>query len=227
MKRDREAIEDESTEKGPSLAELIESRRFLGREFLVWLWFESELFESQFAIEGFGEATLWLERSLTLESALTESTREKEKSKLTGVAPSGRPEAREALRQGKLPTQARVVLERGEDHFAFVFDAEALALSGVKIPAVVKGEGEGPFYDRIQRIEELERAIEALYRDFLLLRLDHAWDDLVLPAIASWANEREDQALARYRAQRPRDGSTPGETGRTSQTLARKKKPAA
>ncbi len=89
-----------------SLAELIEQRRFVGREFLVWLWFESELFEGRFSLDALGVCELWLEGRITL-------VQEKEQSRLKGAAPSSAPEAHEALRQGKLPSHARVRVTRG------------------------------------------------------------------------------------------------------------------
>jgi hypothetical protein len=186
----------------PSLGERIETTRFLGRELLTWIWFESEVFEQSFAIEGFGDCTLYLEKKLVLESA--EGDREKEKSTLTGAAPSGSPESREALRQGKLPTQARIVIERDDQSCALVLDADSLAISSVKIPAVVKGEGEDPFYERIGLIEELEGAIESLYRDFLRLRLESAWSREVVPAIRQWMRDESGAALERYRELRAR-----------------------
>jgi len=186
-----------------SLGELIETKRFLGRELLTWIWFESELFEQRFSIEGFGECELFLEKKLDLETA---PELEKETTKLTGVAPSGTTEAKEALRRGKLPTRARIVIRREEQEFALVLDADALALSGVKIPALLKGEGDDPFYERIQFIEELEGAIEALYREFLLLRLSRKWEEEVVPSIVEWMHDRDDKALARYRRLRQRYG---------------------
>jgi hypothetical protein len=184
-----------------SIGELVETRRFLGREFLAWLWFESELFEQRFAIEGFGDCEVWLEKQLTLESS---GDREKEQSKLTGGAPSGTPEAREAMRRGKLPTQAKVVIQREDQMFVFVLGADALSLSAVKIPALVKGEGESPFYERIGLIEELEVAVETLFRDFLLLRLSAAWSRDAIPALRAWMRDEEDDALLAYQEQRKR-----------------------
>lgn len=198
----------EEKQEGPSIGELIETRRFLGREFLAWLWFESEVFEERFSIEGFGECELHLEKQLTLESGPDfDQSREKEQSKLTGFAPSGTPEAREALRRGKLPTKAKLVVRRDEQDFALVLDADALALSGVKIPALIKGEGEDPFYERIQLIEEIEGAIEALFRSFLLVRLDAAWTRDVVPAMKAWMREQDDaRPLEAYRRTRGRVG---------------------
>ena len=203
MSKNSKLEEEGETAPSASAGELQETRRFLGREFLAWLWFETELFETRFSIDGFGDCEVWLERSLALESS---GEREVEKSKLTGEAPSGRPEAREALRQGKLPTQAKLVVKRGEQDFSLVLDADTLGLSGVKIPALLKGEGDEPFYERIQLIEELEGAVEALYRSFLVLRLDASWGRTVMPAIRAWMREEEDEALDAYRRKRQRRG---------------------
>jgi hypothetical protein len=221
MSKHSKLEEEGETAPSQSAGELQETRRFLGRELLAWIWFESELFETRFSASqtgGFGDCTLWLERSIALES---NGEREVEKSKLTGEAPSGRPEAREALRQGKLPTQAKLVIERGEQQFSLVLDADTLGFSGVKIPALLKGEGEEPFYERIQLIEELEGAIESLYRSFLVLRLDPSWGRAVMPAIRAWMREEEDEALDAYRAKHRRSGiaieeATRGDGGRTA-----------
>jgi hypothetical protein len=209
---------EEEGETAPSVGkgELQETRRFLGRELLAWLWFESELFEGAFSVEGFGDCTMWLERQITLEY---DGATEIERSKLTGEAPSARPEAKEALRQGKLPKQAKLVIQRGDQEWSLVLDADTLGLSGVKIPALLKGEGDDPFYERIGLIEEIEGAIESLYRDFLVLRLDSAWGKTVMPAIRAWMHEHEDDRLEAYKAKRRRVGvsieeATRGEGGR-------------
>lgn len=162
-----------------SLAELIEQRRFVGREFLVWLWFESELFEGRFSLGALGACEIWLEGQITL-------VQEKELSRLKGAAPAAAPEAHEALRQGKLPTQARVRVTRGELEYAFLFNADTLAFSGVKIPSVVKQEADEPFYERMYLIEELEALFGALYANFLALRLSAGWEPSVAPAIRAW-----------------------------------------
>ncbi|WP_437956463.1 hypothetical protein WME76_34370 [Sorangium sp. So ce119] len=161
------------------LAELIEQRRFVGREFLVWLWFESELFEGRFSLDALGACELWLEGQITL-------VQEKEQSRLKGAAPSSAPEAHEALRQGKLPSQARVRVTRGELEYAFLFNADAFALSGVKIPSVVKDAADEQFYERMYLIEELETLFTALYGEFLALRLSTSWEPAVAPFLRAW-----------------------------------------
>ena len=166
-----------------NLADLIEKRRYVGREFLVWLWFESEIMEGRFDVEGFGPCEILLEGQIAL-------TQEKEQSRLKGAAPSTTPEAHEALRQGKLPAQARVRVSRGELDFAFLFTAETLGLSAVKIPKVMTEEGDEQFYERMYLIEDLEAMLASLYAKFVALRLSTAWEDAVLPAIRAWMHDQ-------------------------------------
>ena len=85
------------------LVERIERNRFVGREFLLWLWFESEVFETNLAPTGQARCALWIEARLTLSF-------EKDESVLKSASPAASPEAKEALRQGKLPREARLRL---------------------------------------------------------------------------------------------------------------------
>ncbi len=161
------------------LVDLIEKRRFLGREFLVFLWFESELFDGWIPVDGYGPCEVRLEGQITLSC-------DKEQARLKGAAPSAEPEAHQALRQGKLPAQARLRVTVGELEYAFAFQADTLALAAVKIPSVVKSEADEQFYERMYLVEELESLVSALYAKFVAVRLSTAWDAQVLPAVRAW-----------------------------------------
>lgn len=182
------------------LLPLIESRRFLGREFLTWLWFESDLFGGELSTAAVGLLEVTFERQITLVGG----PKGDEESKLKGVNPSATSEAREALRQGKLPTVARARIRKDERDFAFVFTADTLALSALKLPDLIKETGDEPFFDRVALIEEIESALGALYADFLRLRADEVWADVVLPAMMRWVRDEPEPALERYSAARAR-----------------------
>lgn len=199
-----DAPDDPTTEsKGPSLAASIETQRFLGREFLAWLWFESELFEQTFSIpaKGFESCALWLEHSIVLDCR-TEAGREK--ASLAGVAPSGGSEARDAMRQGKTPARAKIAIKVDEQDYAFVFDAETMGMSAVKIPALLRGEGDDPFHERIHLVEALEHAVETLFGQFLKLRVTEAWSKIVVRGMRGWMNDDETPAVQFYRTMRAR-----------------------
>lgn len=177
----------------------IEGRRFLGREFLVWMWFESELFEAQMSASGLGAFELLLEKQITLESG---GKKDREQCKLRGANPAAGPEAREALRQGKTPTIASMKLRRGEQEFSFVFSADGFTIAGVKLPSLLNDKEDEPFYERISLLEDLEAHLEALYADFCLLRASDAWAKVVMPSLLRWVNDEEIASPDGYRKAR-------------------------
>jgi hypothetical protein len=164
------------------LLDLIEGRRFMGREFVVWLWFESEMQETNLRPTGVDPCSMWLEAQITL-------VLEKEESRLKGAIPASSPEAKEALRQGKLPKEAKMRLVRGDREYVWTLKADSLGLSGLKLPTQLKKTDEKHeiFYERMMLLEDLDATLAALYTDFVHLRLSDVWDDEVEPLMQSWA----------------------------------------
>jgi hypothetical protein len=192
------------------LVDRVEKRRFVGREFLLWLWFESEAFEATLSTRQQGPFGLWIEKHLVLSVG-------KEATRIKGTFPAGSREAKEALALGKLPEAAGLHLSLGDREVTFTLKAESLSLSGLALPTVLGGDAEpsGPleaprrpkrrkrssvdveqeresdernesFYERMMLTREVEALIEALYKDFLTLRLGDAWGAAVEPALSSW-----------------------------------------
>jgi hypothetical protein len=204
--------------------ERIELRRFVGRELLLWLWFESEILEATLATKKHGAFGMWLEGRLVL-SAGPETTT------IKGTMPGQHREAKEALLRGKMPDLASLHLSWGGHDATFTLRAETLAISGLKLPRkepepapAAEGVTEPPrrprkkstaasfaadeahedFYERMRVTQEIEGIIEALYRDFLALRLGPAWSELVVPALEAWSTGEEvdadDYGTARTKA---------------------------
>ena len=170
------------------LVDLINRSRFLGNEFLLWLWYKSECFEAQFHMPDFDHVEIWIDDALTLEATLAET----ERNTIAGGSPAYSPEAKTALRHGKRPTKAKIGLVNEGREWAFTLKAEDLSVSGVKIPALLSREEDEQFYERMALLDELERIIEALYKEFLTIRLDvGTWDKVMLPAMREWV-QRDD-----------------------------------
>lgn len=214
------------------LLDRIEKRRFVGREFLLWLWFESEVFEGTLHTTEHGSFGLWIEKSLSLSNGKTEVTR------IRGSQPAAAREAKEALRRGKMPDSAGFHLVQGDRESSFTLRAEQLGVAGLTLAVVLGGAEEeaaaeplltGPrrpprrkredverqearesdenheaFYERMHLTRDFEAVVEALYRDFLAVRLGERWGDVVA-ALQAWAAGEEVDAEA-YRS--ARDGST-------------------
>ncbi|MDP7035614.1 MAG: recombination-associated protein RdgC [Planctomycetota bacterium] len=141
------------------------SSRILGREFLTWLWLESE--------ERPEKVGLVLAESIDLDDDAVDEMR-------TGLRrgfPSQSLEARAALLAGKKVASARWILAREDREWNFTLKGQSLALSGVRLP---RGEASDP-HERLDywldSVEGLSAALDELYRDFLSERLSGAWKD--------------------------------------------------
>ncbi len=192
------------------LVDRIEKRRFVGREFLLWLWFESEVFDATLRTAAHGSFGLWLEKRLTLSV-------EKRSTRIVGPTPGFGREAKEALLAGQLPESAGIRIALRETETGFFLKAEGLSIGGLKLATVLdrkeerepelvremKGGHKGKkkkgkqrevdddaherFYERMQLTAEIEEIIEALYSDFRALRLSERWNDQVVPYLRAWA----------------------------------------
>jgi hypothetical protein len=209
--------------------ERIELRRFVGRELLLWLWFESEVFEGTLSTKQHGSFGLWLEGRLVLSAGQEVTT-------IKGTIPGQHREAKESLLRGKMPDLASLHISWADHDATLTLKADKLAVSGLKLPkkkddAAPTGEGttEPPrraprkrqapaeaaaelaaheaneeLYERMRVTREIEEIVEALYRDFLALRLGPAWSELVIPALEAWSLGEEvdgdDYGTARTKA---------------------------
>lgn len=170
------------------LLDKIQRSEFLGSEFLLFLWFASDVCESELTVGG-RTLGLFVDDQLVLVSP-GDAT---EKTTLRGVAPALAPEAREALRQGKLPIKAHVGMTLGERSFAFTLDAMPFAIAGVKLPDLVNEAIDERFYERMMLLDELEHALWELLSGFIHLRLSRTWTGTLLPSLQAWV--REDPAF--------------------------------
>ncbi len=160
------------------LFEKIERTRHFGELFLTWLWYHSSVDDTIFYLSDGSALSLAIDNQITLESKLTEA----EKTVLSGGAPAESREAYEALRQGKVVTQAKIRLQRDEKEWVFVLNGSSLDISGLKIPALMTKADDDKLYERQALIEEVDGLIRGLYEKFLSIRLNKE----------AWSNENRD-----------------------------------
>jgi recombination associated protein RdgC len=202
---DEAAAEPELSEEEAELIERIETTRFLGSELVLWVWLRQELFNEPVALGEHGSAEVWLDRKLTLEHVLDRS----ERVAVRGAQPSGSSEAREAVRNMKLPVASRIVLRLAEQDFAFDFNAPRFLIGGGAVPALLKEEGDDAFLERTSLIERLTGLLDALFWAFLRDRLAPSWAKAWEPALMAWvegesvpASALKEIAAAAQRARR-------------------------
>ncbi len=154
----------------------------LGREFLTWLWFESERNHGRVNLDGVGPIGVELTRRLALETGGAAG----ENSTVSADTPTVVEEARVALRTGKKVASTRLLLEVGERQFELAIHGESFVFSGVKLPTLLTAAEDERLAERFALIEELEAIVDGLYVQFARLRLDpDAWPE-TRAAMARW-----------------------------------------
>lgn len=171
---------------------VVESKRFLGREFLTWLVHLVE--------EGGGR----LERDggiveLVLGDRVVLAGTGPDKPRLT-VAGEGdlRPEIGAGLRRGKLIDQARFAITRGERRWELSLDGGLLTYDGLRCPQLgprdAKAEDdpraalENDLFLRIADVEDTIDLLDGLFAEFCRLRGSSAWSAATLPALRAWVD---------------------------------------
>jgi hypothetical protein len=179
---------------------------------LLWLWFESEAFDATSSTRSQGTFGLWLEKHLLLsvgkeatriKGALPGGSREAKEALVLGKLPEeaglhlslGDREMTFTLKAEKMALSGLVlptVLAGGDD------DEPKALIEAPRRPRKRKSstvelereraadERHEAFYERMTLTREVEALVEALYGDFLALRLGDVWSAVVEPALAAW-----------------------------------------
>ncbi|MGB3225018.1 MAG: hypothetical protein WBB23_19635 [Desulforhopalus sp.] len=172
------------------LVDLIVEKRFLGQEFLTWLWWKSEERGGSVELPGQGDITVVFEKHMLLESGEGEST---EKIVCTGLQTELQ-EARTGLQMGKKLEQARIVIGHNDYEYSLTLAAALMEFRNVRLPKTETTENdksdnpeevEGMILERIYLFEELIKLLNALFRMFLNVRLSDVWRE-ELQKIRHW-----------------------------------------
>ena len=157
----------------PWVAKGPEPKDFLGNEFMLWLWHEADNRTGIIATEKAGDVTIYIDKSLDLDCAYGQTGRDM----LKGDGPSRMPEARDALRSGKLPRKAGLIIDAGRQQYTFALTAEQLSFGSAKLPDVEDAESPRVvFEERVTLLRDLCGAIDGLFEAFLKLRGSSAWE---------------------------------------------------
>ena len=174
-------------------ANALNEGRFLGYEFLTWLWFYAEQFEGKFKLNENQTGEVFLGERLVL-SLPGEG---KEKVVCTTQA-NALHEARTALRQGKSVEEMQLLLRIGENEYYLTLDSSLWAVKGLKtpkqLPSEEDDEADALFLEKMFFIEQVSSALNVLYSRFLTDRLSPGWDSDVLPAFKQWTEGKTEEA---------------------------------
>ena len=174
------------------LVDLIAEKRFLGQEFLTWLWYKSDERGGSIYLPSSGDVLLVFEKHLLLEYGEGDSL---EKLICQGLQ-SELQEARTGLSMGKKLEQARILLRRGDYEWKFTLKGSMMEFRSVRLPKTMTqaeekddaAAAEGMVLDRIGLFEELIRTVDELFRMFLVLRTGDGWSQ-ELERVRTWIHK--------------------------------------
>jgi hypothetical protein len=160
--------------------------RFLGDEFLTWLWYLIETGPDAFRSTDPDCLTLEVGNRVVLENRKGKSI---ERITIKGDD-AGLEEGKMALKKGALVTELALVFKSGDHEWQFSIKGESLNLSGLKAPGPAlpqSPEEMEPFLlDKTQQFYKIIIFIEKMYKNFIRLRISSGWSSKTTPAIKKW-----------------------------------------
>ncbi len=167
-------------------ATAMEDGRFLGFEFLTWLWFFVERGEGRVELPDGKIAEIHIGERFVL--ILPGEGREKI---VCTTQDNSFHEARTALQKGKLVQEMQLFLMVGDNEYLLTLDSTLWAVKGLKTPKQAKDfqdddEEDGFFLEKMYFIEEVSKVLDVLYGQFLSHRLESSWDLEARPQLQAW-----------------------------------------
>jgi len=162
------------------------SRDFLGNEYFLWLWFQSDGETDAIKLADKSEATFMIARTLTLECPRGQTGHET----ISHEGPSRLPEAKRAIQSGKLPRKLGLTIVRHDNQYELTLHAETLAVGSAKMPNVEEENPRAKLDERASQLRHLVETLDLMYDAFGQQRFGKAWAD-TLPRIQKWLAKEE------------------------------------
>ncbi len=160
--------------------------KFLGNEFLTWLWYivENDRDQLQKGLED--PISLEIGNRIVLTNRINDAV---ETITIKGDDADLK-EGLLALRKGAVVTEINLSFTAQGNEWRFSLKGESLAFSGFKTPEtgqVETGEDvEGAILEKAYLYEQVVQFTDHIYKEFLAIRLSDGWNGAVVPHIRKW-----------------------------------------
>jgi hypothetical protein len=160
--------------------------KFLGDEFLTWLWFVIEQDPAVIRKADPDISSFEIGNRIVLEKKHKEAF---ERITIKGED-AGLEEARVALQNGALVAELNLIYRSGQQKWQFTLKGESLNLSSLKTPKVADPESpeevEGSVLEKIFLYDKILQFLEKLYKSFIKLRVSNRWQSHEIYLIKKW-----------------------------------------
>jgi len=188
------------------LNSLAQSKAFLGREFLTWLWYVAETTDARMAVPSRSEDIkelefdLWVDDRLVLESSAAMA----HENVMKGGDPSRSTEASAALSVGKTVKEMKIgVNVQGFGEYTAVLHCDDLNPRSLKLPknedAATKeaSQEDLPLLVRLRQAEIFLTVVDGLFAQFLKARTEPSWEERGLKDVRGWIRARSDKVATK------------------------------
>ena len=160
--------------------------KFLGEEFLTWLWFvieEDAALLSELEPDG---------AHLTIGNRVVLENRHQNRVETITIKgdDAGLEEGVISLKKGAVVTEMNLSYTSGENQWVFNLKGESLSFSGLKPPETAlidrKEDVEGAVLEKIYLFDKIIRFIDSVFGQFIRLRISDAWQEKVVPRMRAW-----------------------------------------
>ncbi len=160
--------------------------KFLGNEFLTWLWFVIDQEPAILKRLDPDLTSFEIGNRVVLEKRKKESV---ERITIKGENANFE-EGMLALHKGALVAELNLVCRTTEQKWQFTLKGESLNLSGFKTPEIAPLESpdalEDAILEKVFLYDKILQFLEKLYKHFIKLRTSNNWQSRVVPLIKKW-----------------------------------------
>ncbi len=183
----QQALQGANKAQTDNILEQVEANRWLGVDFLLWLFYRTLNSDSRYQVTTSGPLlekqpfTAFLDNRLVLVGGGQEGIQ-----KIVVAGPQDHYlEVRAALRQGKQIEEATIHLQQNEDDaWKLTLKGEHFQFGSYRTPMIrpekdpsddPQAEAEAAFFTKLAAVEEGEQMFDSLLETFLVLRLGEQW----------------------------------------------------
>jgi len=163
--------------------------KFIGYEFLTWLWFAIERSPGSLQTKNDDAGTISIGNRIVLENFTKDKT---ESITIKGDDPN-LDAAILSLKNGALVTEINLIYKFDEQEWQFTLKGESFSVTNLKTPqrgpVDTLEDTEGAVLEKAYLLEQILQYQDFLFKTFIHLRVSPAWKEKIIPELKKWVSK--------------------------------------
>jgi len=178
----------------PDVAVAYNRYKFLGYEFLTWLWCLTEKNQERLRKLDAELLSLVIGNRIVLENRVGDTA---ETITIKGED-ADLDEGRLSLKKGAVVIELNLIYRSDEQEWHFTIKGESFNIANLRTPATGTPESEkdieGAVLEKVWFYEKVSNLVDTLFNDFMKLRISKDWDGVAVPELRKWIHGSTDFA---------------------------------